>query len=476
MTHFVNPSPRFLAALVLAIVSVGLAALPSRAETVSLREAMRRAVEGNPGLRAVSLEADARASEQRSVRGRFLPSVRAGANVLYWDDEVSSRMNLTAITDVLGEMAPLLPPSTQDSIAGLKDDPPSIHIRDRFTYKASVTIAQPLTRLYGIYFSHAAAGQAARAASHDRKAARLQLEMEVARTYFGLLAALGMQEALDVALKQVEAYRAQAGAFLDAGRIEPNAVTQVEVQAAELTRARFAADKSVALGKARLNMLMGRSQDTVFEPERMGATGQSAATDLAGDDPGEVLGGIDGLVSKRPDVLAAREMAGASRSRRHAAISAMLPEIGAVFTYEHNGGMGAIQPENQYFVGLTLSWNVWEWGASYYQVRASEAREQGAALRLDAQKDQAQLEMRSRALDVDEARRSHEVVVLERRQAAENLAVETARFEAGRATTNDLLRAQSLDVRAASDLVLAEMRVRESRLALRAAAGRDLLD
>ncbi len=465
MTRFATPGPRFLAALVLALGSVGLAAPPLRAETLSLREVMRRAVEGNPGLQAASLEVDARASEQRSVRGRFLPSVRAGATALYWDDEVSTAMNLTAITDVLGDLAPMLPPSTQDRIAGLKDDPPSIHIRDRFTYKASVTIAQPLTGLYGVYFNHAAAGQAARAASHDRKAARLQLQMEVARTWFGLLAALGMEEALKVALKQVEAYRAQAGAFLDAGRIEPNAVTQVEVQRAELTRALFAAQKGIALGKARLNVLMGRSQVTGFEPERMGAPDPAASSDPVGDDP-----------SIRPDVLAAREMVGASRSRRQAAVGAMLPEVAAVFTYEHNGGMGAIQPENQYFGGLTLSWNVWEWGASYYQVRASEAREQGAALRLDALEDQARLEIRSRELDVDEARRGHEVVVLERRQAAENLAGETARYEAGRATTADLLRAQSLDVRAANDLVLAEMKLRESRLALRVAAGRDLLE
>jgi outer membrane protein TolC len=468
--------PRFLAVLVLAIVSGGLAASPLHAETLSLREALQRAVEGNPGLRAASLEADARVSEQRSVRGRFLPSVRAGANALYWDDDASSRMNLTAITDILADMAPMLPASTQARLAGLKDDPPTIHLRDRFTYRATVTIAQPLTGLFGIYFNHVAAGQTAQAASHDWKAARLQLQMEVARTYYGLLAAMGMEEALDVALTQIEAYRAQAGAFLEAGRIEPNAVTQVDVQRGELMRALFAAQKGIALGKARLNMLMGRSQDTGFEPERMGAADSAASTAPVGEEPGDVLGLIDGLVAKRPDILAARQMAGASRSGRHAAISLMLPEIGAVFTYEHNGGMGTIQPENQYFVGLTLNWNVWEWGASYFQVRASQAREHGAVLRLDALQDLAQLEIRSRAMDVDEARRGHEVVVLERSQAAENLAIETARYEAGRASTTDLLGAQSLDVRAANDLVLAEMRLQESRLALRAAAGRDLLD
>lgn len=461
---------RFAAALAFAMLWNGLTAFALHADTLSLRDAMRQAVGNNPNIQAAGFEAAARVSEKHSVRGRFLPGVRTSANVLYWDDEAASQMNLSAITDILGDMAPLLPQSSQDKLANLNNNQPTIQIRDQLTYKASVTIAQPLTSLYGIYFNHRAAGRMAEAATQDVRSARLQLELEVATTYHGLLAAMGMTQTLTAALRQIDAYESRARTLLDAGRIEPNALMQVEVQRAELTRALFAAEKGVLLGKARLNMLMGRSQDTEFEPEAATETKiQSGETEEFSAWLGQALEG-------RPDILGARQTMDASRSRRHAAISAMLPEINAVFTYDYNGGMGSIQPETQYFGGLTLSWNPWQWGASYYQVKAAESRANGAARHVEALTDRARLEVRSRLLDVDEARRGYEVVVMARGQAAENLRIETARYEAGRATTTDLLSAQAIDVRAANDLVLARMKLSESRLALQVAAGQDLLE
>lgn len=461
---------RIVASLAFAILLNGMASFALHAETLTLRDAMSQAVESNPNLQAAGFETAARVEEKHSVRGRFLPNVRTSANVLYWNDDASSEMNLSAITDILGDMAPMLPPSSQDKLANLQNNQPAIQIRDQLTYKASVTIAQPLIQLYGIYFSHDAAGKLAEAAAQDQRSARLQLELEVARAYYGLIAAIGMTETLTAALRQIDAYELRARTLLDAGRIEANALIQVEVQRAEMSKALFAAQKGVLLGKARLNMLMGRSQDTEFEPETTGET------EITGDEAEAFAERLDDSLQGRPDLLAARQTVDAARSWRHAAIASMLPELNAVFTYDYNGGMGAMQPENQYFVGLTLNWSLWEWGASYYQVKAVESRADGAAHRLEALTDQARLEIRSRLLDVDEARRGYKVVVMARGQAAENLRIETARYEAGRATTADLLSAQTIDVRAANDLVLAEMKLRESRLALFVSAGRDLLD
>jgi len=461
---------RIVVSLSFTLMLSGLASFPLRAETLTLRDAMLQAVKNNPNLQAAGFETAARVDEQRSVRGRFLPGVRTSANVLYWNDDASSQINLSAITDIFSDLAPMLPASSQEKLANLQNNPPEIQIRDRLTYKASITIAQPLIQLYGMYFNYDAAGKLAEAAALDQRSARLQLEFEVARAYYGLLAAIGMTETLGVALRQIDAYESRAKVLLDAGRIEANALMQVEVQRAEMSKAIFAAQKGVLLGKARLNMLMGRPQDIEFEPEMMGEM------DIAGAEGEASVEWSDEALRERPDLLAAGRTVEAAKARRHAAIASMLPELNAVFTYDYNGGMGAMQPENQYFVGLTLNWNLWDWGASYYQFRAVKSRADGAARRLEGLKEQAQLEIRSRLLDVDEAERGYGVAVLARGQAAENLRIETVRYDAGRATTADLLSAQAIDVRAANDLVLAEMKLRESRQALFVTAGRDLLD
>jgi len=465
-------SPMLCAVFFLPVVCL-LSAQLAHAETLSLQEAMRLAVENNPNMQTAGYEVDARLDEQHSVRGRFLPVVRASANILYWDDAASSDMDLSAITGILGDMAPLLPASSQEKLAKLKSNSPSIQVHDQLTYKASVTVSQPLIQLYGIYFSHEAAGEMAQAASYDQKSARLQLELEIARTYYGLLAATGMKDSLKQALGQIEVYETQVKAFLDTGRVELNALMKVDVQRADLQRALFAADKAIQLAKARLNMLMGRPQETKFEAE-------SIRLNISEDSPdfpdATYLSFMDHAIANRPDILSIRQTTNASRSRRQAAISAMLPELNAVFNYDYNGGMGAMQPENQYFVGLTLNWNIWEWGASYYQVRASEARMSQAASRLDAQTEQTRLEVRSRKLDLDEAIHGYGVALAQREQAMENLRVETARYHAEQTTTADLLQAQTLDVRSANDLVQAEVKVLESRQSLLVASGYDLLD
>ncbi|NOZ00776.1 MAG: TolC family protein [Deltaproteobacteria bacterium] len=473
MNRFVMHRGQLLVALgfFLAVTLVGVP--EPHARQLSLRDAMQQAVMNNPNLKAAGYEADARLQEQHSVRGRFLPVIKTSANVLYWDDKFSAGVDLSAITDILGDLAPLLPQTSQDKLANLKNSSPSIQIRDRLTYKASVTIAQPLIQLYGIYFNHAAAGGLAKAAAYDLESARLQLELEVARTYYGMLAGMRMTDSLAVALEQVGAYESQVRAFLDAGRVERNALMKVEVQQAELQKAQFAADKAVRLSRARLNVLMGQPQDTEFEPEPIRLDDEP---DHPSPGPEPLSSYVDHALAKRPDLLSIRQTMNASRARRQAAISAMLPELNAVFNYDYNGGMGEIQPENQYFVGLTLSWNIWEWGASYYQVKAAESRMDQAASRLAGQSQQVELEVKSRKLDLEEALQGHGVALVQRKQAAENLRIEKARYAAGQTTTADLLQAQAIDVKSANDLILAEMKVLESRQALLVAGGYDLLD
>ena len=463
---------RFLAIMTLALIMNNVTSFDLHAEPLSLQDAMRHAVANNPSLQAAGYEVEARVEEQHSVRGRFLPVVRASANVLYWDDEASSEMDLSAITGILGDMAPLLPQSSQDKLANLQNNQPSIKIRDQLTYKASVTIAQPLIQLYGIYFSYDAAGKMAQSAAFDQKAVHLKLELEVAKAYYGLLAAIRMKDSLVVAIQQVDAYEIQVQAFLDAGRIERNAWMKVQVQRGDLQKALFATEKAIELAKARLNMLMGRPQDTAFEPLAVRLEEHSGNPTLANPP----YSYIDHALANRPDLLAIRQAAGASQARRQAAISAMLPELNAVFNFDYNGGMGSMQPETQYFAGLTLTWNVWEWGVSYYQVKAAEARLNQSSNRLETATEQVKLEIKTAKLDLEEAWRGYKVAQIQRGQSVENLRVETARYKGEQTTTADLLQAQAIDVRAANDLILAEMKVLEYRQALLVASGYDLLE
>lgn len=457
---------------ILAIVlqSVMTAGAGAQTQTMTLREVMTEAVANNVNLRALEFETKARSHDTGSARGRFLPSVRANANLTYFDDDLSTRMDLSSITDILGELATIMPESSQEKIAGLSTNQSAIQIRDQLTYKASVTVAQPLTALYAIWFNYDASAQNALAGAEEERAARLRLEMDVVSSYHGVLAAIRMTEAIEAGLRQVTALEERARVMLDSGRIEPNALMLVQVQRAELSKALFAAQKSVAIGKNRLNLMMGRDLATGFDlvfPEEL-----VFAEDVT-DELDELL---EQAVMTRPDLKAARHSAKSVKARYKAAVGAFLPEVTALFSYEYSGGMGMMQKESQYFGGLGLNWNAWDWGVTYFQTRATKSRERAAHARVEGMTENVRIDVRARMLEGKEAQLAHEVMVSAREQAGENLRIETEGYEAGRTTTADLLSAQTLDVRAASDLIVASMELSKSRYFLRGALGQDLLD
>ena len=102
------------------------------------------------------------------------------------------------------------------------------------------------------------------------------------------------------------------------------------------------------------------------------------------------------------------------------------------------------QPENAWFVGVQLSWNVWDWGAGYYAVDAARAR----ALQAEAAETQAREGLRLAAMqaetEVDVAVAQLEVVRAAVTQAEQNLEIVQQRFAQQLGTSTDVLDAQSL--------------------------------
>ena len=436
-------------------------AQPVFAERLTLEDGLERALAHNRMLKAAGHESEAREYEKKSVFGRFFPVLRAEVNAMLWDSDNTYTFDLSDYEQLFAAMAGGGPFSLP---------PMSVDVRDDVTVKTQVMLIQPLTQLYQVYHGHEARSAMAEAGRLDVLDERRKLELEVTKTFFAYLGALQMIESVEQALEQVSVFEKQTQDYLDAGLVEREALLKVQVQREELLKARAQADKGVKLSRAMLNMYMGQSlQEPIDAVCLKGGDPEAAVAESLGNQQ-------DAAMEQRPDLLSARRQKVAAGGAYQAAVGKMLPDLNLVGAYVNNYGMGDMMLKNEFFGGLMLTWNVWEWGATYYEMKSAQSRMYKAAEMIRAAEDGIRLEVEQKRLELEEAIQSYKAAEAKLALAKESLRLEQNRYEAQQASAADLVAAQTGELRASNDRTVAAMQVEVARRALALVQGKDLLD
>jgi OMF family outer membrane factor len=93
---------------------------------------------------------------------------------------------------------------------------------------------------------------------------------------------------------------------------------------------------------------------------------------------------------------------------------------------------------------LNASFNLFDWGAAKAKVTQAEANARGLGLRVKGMEDQLRLEVQQAYQALLEARERIPLAETSVKQAQENLEITKIRYEAGLATTVDVLDSQML--------------------------------
>jgi len=148
-------------------------------------------------------------------------------------------------------------------------------------------------------------------------------------------------------------------------------------------------------------------------------------------------------LSTRPELKAARERIATAKDQQKAASWQYYPDLRAVGVYEHATGTQPFQAGNEEFVGLRLSWNVWDWGTVRQQVNEAEHAQNRAKLDANVLADQVRLEVRRRWLEAHTAFDSLDAAKTQQETAAEAYRLQKVRFDAAAATATDVLDAEN---------------------------------
>jgi outer membrane protein len=384
------------------------------ARRMTLPEVVAYGLAHSPELAQSQKGVDSARADLRSTKARRLFSVRIDSTLTYWDKELDFAVDL--------------PP-------GVPEMEPTV-IRERLTTATSATAVLPLVSQIQIGAAIAAGRHGTSAVEEDHAARRLQVAAGAAGAYLGVLLARATSDIASSRARLVSAQLERSRVLMQGGVLGRVDVMRLEAALAGARRDEITAASEAASAEDALAVAIGLPEGTRVEtvddlPE------QPAAPPL---DPAQA---VVAASRRRPELRAARERAAQARSGASVQKSGLLPSLNAVGTLQHNTGNGPFAAENAWFVGLNLSWTVWDWLSTWNSYRAADYRADQADLAAARLGDQLRLDVRRRAREARAAFDSLAVARAGLTASEEAFRIQEVRFREGATTTTELLSAET---------------------------------
>jgi outer membrane protein len=397
-----------VALLASALVS-GSAGTGSEARPLSLDECVKMALSRNVDMMSSDAEIDAASAQRASTLALAGPKLHVDGSDLEW--------------------------SKPFSLAFAAGVPPTV-LRERNTTAVTVSVIQPVTPLLAIFEGFHLRDLGVDVAKIQRESTRREVTFLVTQAYYQLLEA---QSLADVATKSVEQVGAQVKRASDLeahGVLGRNDVLRTQIALASAQQRKIAADGMVTLAGARLAMAIGMPLSSSIRPTSVPAVAAAAVT--FGIDDSQAAALHDRIELQEIDARLKQARAG-----RVAAWERLAPSVNLIGSWQRNTG-SAFQEKESSYAGALLSWDVWDWGSTYYGGREASARVRQAEAGRTKARDLIALEARAAFVGFQGSLEAVRVAEAAVTSAEENYRIENRRYETAAATTFDVLDAESL--------------------------------
>jgi outer membrane protein TolC len=416
--------------------------LPATCADLSLADAAKAALSGNPGLasaRQLESAAEARlraAATTRRPRIEWRESTQAGNNPVY---VFSSLLTQRQFRESNFAINSLIRP---DAVANFQTQ---IGV-DQVIHDFGRTEARIKEARIGRELT-----------AQERRRRELEILTQTARAYFGGQLATAAMKAAESAIASITATLEQAKALRAAGRATDADVLAVEVELASAREVLIRRTQQQTLAMAALNNAMGQPLETTH----------TLTTALTA--PAEATASV---VIDRPEVRSAELAFAMANTRVEQAKAMRRPEAGVRFVAEADRQRFVTRGAANWFAAATLRWNLFDGGQS--KQMEAEAASTAAAAREDARvmRSAAELQVKQADAAIAGAQARESVTAAVTGQAKETVRILKNRYGAGLATVTDVLRAEVALLDAETRRLAAIHDHRVARIEREAAAGR----
>lgn len=387
---------------------------------LTLAEAVKIALDKNPSVQAAGAYAQAVAEGVRVARaGRyprldFSEGFTRGNNPVYVFGSLLTQRQFGA-----GNFDP----------GRLNVPPPLDNFRTQFAASAPLyDFGRTSRRVQGARLEAQGAEQA------DQRT-RQQIIFDVVQAYLNELLARADVDVAQSSVKQTQADLARARVRQEQGLVVPSDALSAQVQLAQSQEELLGAENAAAVAQAALNVTMGLDEDA--------PTAIVGRLNEATFEAGTLEDRQTRALRLRPDYQQAELGTQSAKNGLSLARADFLPKIDLFSSWETDNQTFASRGGNNWAVGATLNFNLFDGGANRARLAQSQAlRRQAEALR-SRMASAVKLQVREAYLNLGTARRRVDVSRDAVSQAEESLRIIQNRYEAGLSTITDLLRAET---------------------------------
>jgi outer membrane protein len=416
---------------------------------LTLEDAITLALLDNPSVENAELDVEKAGLSIDSASSNFFPvmtaKLTAGHNLV---DKVYS-----FDTGAFGTFAATGPiPATTTEIQTEED----------WQATVSFTVVQSISGIFKVELEVEKLTLEERTSAESLRATLQDTVKDVKQQYYQILATQADLENAEASIALYEELEREV-----ANKVEQRTAFEydlLDVQA-ELAQSRQQAEADrhdIETQKEQLNLLMGRDPGEPFQ-----TVGDLQAYPLVIDSAvaSEVA------LAQRPEMQEALLREEIARIGVDLAEFEYIPDVGALLEYSNSNS--SFRPDYELFVGMQLSWEIYDWGGRAANVSSEKLSVVQAQNNVRSVRDQIVADVNATLRELEDAVATVEVVRLSQKAAEEKLRVTNNRYRQDTALLSDLLDAESDLSSANDDYVKAVLSVLEVQAELARAMGEE---
>lgn len=452
---------------IMALLVFPMNAFCDESTVLSLASSVEIALENSLSLRSAGEGVIKARALRKEVRAGFLPALTADYNIMRVDEVPAIRIpaippttiSFTPTIEIFGETYELDFLAQEIPIEGT----PAMEFAAGESTSTNLTasLTQPLFTGFSLIKGYKMAGKEVDGARAREEAVRQDLILRVHEAYFGVLRAERLLDVAREAVALLEDHVRVAGEFFDVGMIPKNDLLMAEVELANIRHEQLRASNGAEMTKAAFNIILQRDIDTPV----------MLADELdEGREKVELDDCFKRALAKRPEIEEMRclvEQADLSVGLSRSGFFPTLAVVGNLIREE-----GGFTGDREYWsvIGVA-SWTPWDWGATYYRVKAGKADRNRAELGAKELEDAILLDVKQAYLNLSEAGQRIDVSQKEVEQAEENFRITEEQYKANMTTSTKVLDARTMLSRAQMNFFNARADFNLARASLLRATG-----
>ncbi len=338
---------------------------------------------------------------------------------------------------------------------------------NNYTFKLGFT--QPLFTGFKLLSSRNAAKYNLQASESDYSKEQNETAFNIYNTYWNFYKAEEVRNVISQTLQQIDTHLKDTRNFYDQGLVSNNDLLKLEVQYSNTQLMLIEAENNLKIARIAFNKALGIDLNT---QTKVAATEKSMS--LVNYDLPEIL---SEALNNRQELKSLTYKVEAGKEGITAAQSSLFPSVYLTGNYYYSNPNPRFLPAKDEFnynwdVGVTLSWDVWNWGLTSSQISQAEQTKIQLETNYDQLKENIQMEVHSNYLNLLKTEEKVKVNKIALEQAEENYRTTAEKYNLQLASSTDLIDAETLKLQAETNLKTAEIDYQIAKVRLEKSLGR----